>query len=138
MRRDSLSIPTTHGLPPADPTKARVPATDTASADYVASAKPAWTFLTNHAHVLLCVAQRPGIRVREVARSVGVTERCVQRILTELEEAGYVTRVHQGRRNHYEVHADLPLRHPAEQHQHVSALLNLVLGGQGHGREKER
>lgn len=100
-------------------------------------AKPAWTFLTNHAHVLLCVAKQPGIRMREVARSVGVTERCVQRILTELEGAGYVTRVHQGRRNHYEVHADLPLRHPADRHQQVSALLKLVLGGPGSEREKE-
>lgn len=109
--------------------------TDTASAGHVASAKPAWTFLTNHAHVLLCVAQQPGMRMREVAQAVGVTERCVQRILSELEEAGYVTRAHQGRRNYYEVHADLPLRHPAEQHQHVSALLDLVLGGQCHDRE---
>jgi DeoR/GlpR family transcriptional regulator of sugar metabolism len=92
--------------------------------------KPAWTFLTNHAHVLLCVAQRPGIRVREVAQSVGVTERCVQRILSELEEAGYVTRAHQGRRNYYEVHADLPLRHPSEQHHQVSDLLSLVYGAQ--------
>jgi hypothetical protein len=75
--------------------------------------------------------------MREVAEFVGVTERCVQRILTELEEAGYVTRVHQGRRNHYEVHADLPLRHPAEQHRQVSALLNLVHGGQGSDRDGE-
>lgn len=138
MKRDSRSIPTTHGLTPGDPMNARISMIDTVPADYLASAKPAWTFLTNHAHVLLCVAQRPGIRVREVAQSVGVTERCVQRILAELEEAGYVTREHQGRRNHYEVHADLPLRHPAEQHQQVSALLNLVLGGHGRERENER
>lgn len=90
--------------------------------------KPNWTFLTNHGHILLLVAQQPGIRMREVAESVGVTERCVQRILSELEEAGYVTRVHEGRRNHYEVHPDMPLRHPAERHQQVSALLRLVLG----------
>jgi len=75
--------------------------------------------------------------MREVARSVGVTERCVQRILAELGEAGYVTRVHQGRRNHYEVHADLPLRHPAEKHQQVSALLKLVRGRHGIGRDEE-
>jgi DNA-binding IclR family transcriptional regulator len=99
--------------------------------------KPAWTFLTNHAHVFLCVAQRPGIRVREVAQSVGVTERCVHRILSELEEAGYVTRAHQGRRNHYEIHANLPLRHPAEQHRQVSALLSLVHGGQVPDQEIE-
>jgi predicted transcriptional regulator len=75
--------------------------------------------------------------MREVARSVGVTERCVQRILAELEQGGYLTREHQGRRNHYEVHADLPLRHPAERHQQVSALLSLVLGGQGSDRDEE-
>ncbi len=112
-----------------------IPTSDEGPTDSVAPAKPAWTFLTNHAHVLLCVAQQPGIRMREVAQSVGVTERCVQRILAELEEAGYVTRVHEGRRNHYEIHTELPLRHPAEQHRHVSALLNLVLGNQGHDRD---
>ncbi len=95
----------------------------------------AWTFLTNHAHVLLCVAQQPGIRMRDVAQSVGITERSVQRILTQLEEAGYISRVQKGRRNYYEVHPDLPLRHPAEKHQHVSALLQLVLGE--HHREQD-
>lgn len=94
------------------------------------SREPAWTFLTNHAHVLLCVARQPGIRMRDVAQSVGITERCVQRILAELEAAGYVTRVRQGRRNYYQVHNDLPLRHPVEEHQMVSALLGLVLGAQ--------
>jgi len=66
--------------------------------------------------------------MRDVAQSVGITERSVQRILTQLEEAGYISRVQKGRRNYYEVHPDLPLRHPAEKHQHVSALLELVLG----------
>ena len=75
--------------------------------------------------------------MREVARSVGITERCVQRILAELEGSGYVTRVHQGRRNHYEVHAELPLRHPAERHRQVSALLKLVLAGPGSDRDEE-
>lgn len=89
---------------------------------------PSWTFLTNHAHVLLCVAYQPCMRMRDIAEMVGVTERSVQRILTDLEEAGYITRVHHGRQNHYEIHADLPLRHPSEQHQQVSALLELVVG----------
>jgi predicted transcriptional regulator of viral defense system len=66
--------------------------------------------------------------MRDVAQSVGITERSVQRILTQLEEAGYISRVQKGRRNYYEVHPDLPLRHPAEKHQHVSALLELVPG----------
>lgn len=110
----------------------------TVSNDHHGSApRPSWTFLTNHAHVLLCVAQEPRMRVRDVAEYVGVTERCVQRILSDLEEAGYVSRVHRGRRNYYEVHAELPLRHPAEQNQQVSALLGLVLGNQSCGRGEE-
>ncbi len=100
-------------------------------------ARPPWTFLTNHAHVLLCVARQPEVRMRDVAGLVGVTERSVQRILADLEEAGFISRVHQGRRNHYEVHADLPLRHPAEQHQQVSALLWLLIGEPGSKPESE-
>jgi hypothetical protein len=105
------------------------------SAESVPRSKPTWTFLTNHARVLLCLAERPGARVRDVAQSVGVTERCVQQIISNLAEAGYVSRAHQGRRNSYEVHADLPLRHPAEQHQQVSALLELMRGDADSDRE---
>ena len=107
-----------------------------AQADSGSAAKgtvPSWTFLTNHAHVLLCVAHFPEMRVRDIAEQVGITERSVQRILSELEEAGYVSRAHHGRQNHYEIHADLPLRHPSERHQQVSALLELVLGGEQEG-----
>ncbi len=89
--------------------------------------KPGWTFLTNHAHVLLCVVMEPEARVRDIARQVGVTERCVQRMLADLEQAGYLTRVHHGRRNFYEVHDNLPLRHPLESHATVGALLRAVL-----------
>ena len=87
-----------------------------------------WTFLTNHAHVLLCLAREPQMRMRDVAELVGITERAVQRIVGELEEAGYIVRTRQGRRNHYEVKADLPLRHAIERHQNVSALIALVQG----------
>ena len=87
---------------------------------------PAWTFLTNHAHVLLSVAKDPAARVRDLAVTVGITERAVQRILTELEEAGYLTRERDGRRNTYEVSGDLPLRHPVERHRRVSELLALA------------
>ena len=118
-------------------TAARLPSVDAGPTGSAAPVKPSWTFLTNHAHVLLCVAKQPGMRMREVARSVGVTERCVQRILAELEDAGYITRVHQGRRNHYAVHADLPLRHPAERHQQVSSLLKLVRGRPRSDRDEE-
>ena len=88
----------------------------------------AWTFLTNHAHVLLCLAREPGARMRDVADVVGITERAVQRIIADLEEAGYIERSRDGRRNRYSVQVDLPLRHPVEQHRPVSALLALVRG----------
>lgn len=87
-----------------------------------------WTFLTNHAHVLLCIARDPEIRLRDVAEQVGVTERAVQRIVGELEEAGYVRRTRNGRRNVYDVDRDLPLRHPVERHRQVGGLIAWVLG----------
>jgi DNA-binding IclR family transcriptional regulator len=87
-----------------------------------------WTFLTNHAHVLLCVAREPELRMRDVAEQVGITERAVQRIVADLEQAGYLHRSRDGRRNRYEVRTDLPLRHPVERHEHISSLLSLVLG----------
>jgi DNA-binding Lrp family transcriptional regulator len=70
-----------------------------------------WTFLTNHAHVLLAMARDPEIRQRDIARLVGVTERATQKIVAELEAAGYVTRERIGRRNRYAVDLDQPLRH---------------------------
>ena len=87
-----------------------------------------WTFLTNHAHVLLCIARDPAIRLRDVAIEVQITERAAQRIVAELVEAGYVSRTREGRRNHYQVHGDIPLRHPLEQHHLVGELLELVDG----------
>lgn len=87
---------------------------------------PTWTFLTNHAHVLLCLSLDPEARVREVAGRVGITERAVHRILSELEGGGYVTRERDGRRNRYTVNGDLPLRHPIEQHRSVREILALV------------
>lgn len=87
-----------------------------------------WTFLSNHGHVLLCVAREPEILLREVAERVGITERAVQRIVADLEQGGYLSRVREGRRNRYEVHAELPLRHPVEAHREVRVLLDLILG----------
>ena len=72
-----------------------------------------WDFLTNHAHVLTCVAHDPGIRLRDIAAAVGITERAAHRILSELVEDGYVLREREGRRNHYEVVADLPCAIPS-------------------------
>lgn len=88
--------------------------------------KPGWTFLTNHSHVLLCIAADPGIRGRDIADKVGITERSAQSIIADLVEAGYLTRERVGRRNHYEVHPDLPLRHPIEREHQVAELLRLV------------
>ena len=88
----------------------------------------AWTFLTNHAHVLLCIAREPEVRMRDVAHLVGITERAVQRIVADLEEAEYIQRSRHGRRNRYEVRTDLPLRHPIERHERVASLIALVLG----------
>jgi DNA-binding Lrp family transcriptional regulator len=73
-----------------------------------------WTFLSNHLHVLVCMARDPTIRLRDVASQVGITERAAQSILADLVDAGYVTRVRVGRRNQYDVHSELPLRHPLE------------------------
>jgi DNA-binding transcriptional ArsR family regulator len=94
-----------------------------------------WTFLTNHTHVLFCIARDPEVRMRDVAEAVGVTERAVQRIVAELEEAGYLIRERDGRRNRYEVRAALPLRHPIEQHCEVAELLRVLTG---HRRVKRR
>ena len=85
-----------------------------------------WTFLTNHTHVLFCISRDPEVRMRDVAVAVGITERAVQRIVTELEEAGYLGRERDGRRNRYEVRASQPLRHSMEQHCEVAALLAVL------------
>lgn len=85
-----------------------------------------WTFLTNHTHVLALIQSDPEMLLREVASRVGITERAVQRIIQELEEAGYLTRQRVGRRNRYSVVVDLPLRHPIEAHQTIGPLLKLV------------
>lgn len=88
--------------------------------------KSGWTFLTNHAHVLLCIAADPTIRIREIAALVGITERAAQRIVAELDAEGYITHRRVGRRNHYEVHGERPLRHPLEHHMGISALLHAL------------
>ena len=85
-----------------------------------------WTFLTNHAHVLVCIARDPQARIRDLAERVGITERAVQRIVSELEEAGYVTHEREGRRNTYRVRAHLPMRHPVERKSKVASLLALA------------
>jgi predicted ArsR family transcriptional regulator len=95
-----------------------------------ADARPAhgardWTFLTNHAHVLLAIARDPTARLRDVADSVGITERAAQAIVADLEAAGYLRRTRVGRRNHYTVDASGHFRHPAEADRRIGDLLAL-------------
>lgn len=92
------------------------------------SGGPGWTFLTNHSHVLICIAEDASSRSRDIAARVGITERAVQRIVMELCDAGYVTKIREGRRNRYSVHLDRPLRHPVEGNCSASQLLKTARG----------
>ena len=86
-----------------------------------------WTFLTNHAHVLVAVAADPDARLREIASRVGITERAAQLIVGDLEAGGYLSKERVGRRNRYEVHHGAPFRHPAESGQSVDRLLEIFV-----------
>ncbi|MDH5671557.1 MAG: winged helix-turn-helix domain-containing protein [Myxococcales bacterium] len=92
------------------------------------ASQTSWTFLSNHAHVLICLAQNRDARLRDVAERVGITERAVQRIVGELEQAGVLQRERLGRRNHYEINPNVRLRHALEAHCTIGTLLELVLG----------
>jgi DNA-binding Lrp family transcriptional regulator len=85
-----------------------------------------WRFVTNHAHVLECIASHPAARLRDIASTVGVTERTVAAIVSDLEEAGYLTKTRVGRNNRYEVHDELPLRHPQHRHHTVGELIRFL------------
>jgi DNA-binding MarR family transcriptional regulator len=85
-----------------------------------------WTFLSNHAHVLVCVARDPTMRMRDIAVAVGITERAVQKVLTDLEQARVIRRVREGRRNRYEIDARSQLRHPLEAARTVADLLGAM------------
>ncbi len=92
------------------------------------SASSSWTFLTNHSHVLISIAQNPEARMRDLAVRVGITERAVQRIVEDLTESGFLKVEKIGRRNHYAVVGKKCLRHPVEEHVQVSKLLEMVIG----------
>src|SRR4051794_17682232 len=89
---------------------------------------PGWSFLTNHAQVLLCIAQDPGIRLREIGEAVGITERAAHRIVVELADAGYISRTRNGRRNHYTIKPHLPLPAPLVREQKTGDLLAILAG----------
>ena len=83
-------------------------------------------FVTNHAHVLQVIAADPTARLRDIAQTVGITERTAAQIVNDLEQAGYLSKSRDGRRNHYEVHEDLPLRHPQHRHHTVGDLIRFL------------
>ncbi|MDE3024405.1 MAG: MarR family transcriptional regulator [Acidobacteriota bacterium] len=85
-----------------------------------------WTFLTNHAQVLLCLAEDPDVRLRDVARRVGITERAAQRILAELVDTGYVETVRIGRRNRYTVDREHTMRHNQQLGYEIGALIDAL------------
>jgi DNA-binding MarR family transcriptional regulator len=91
----------------------------------VSDDKP-WRFVTNHTQVLLCVARQEDARLRDIAQTVGITERAAQRIVTDLVEAGFVTRKRIGRRNHYTVDRDVAMRHPSQADHRIGELLDLL------------
>jgi hypothetical protein len=87
-----------------------------------------WTFLTNHARVLPCIAHDPGVRLRDIAASLGITERSAYGIVTDLAEAGYIAKQKNGRRNHYQIQAHLPLPEPDRRERTVGEVLALLAG----------
>jgi DNA-binding MarR family transcriptional regulator len=97
-----------------------------------------WTFLTNHAQVLLCIANDPDVRLRDVAETVGITERAAQRIVVDLAEAGFLERERHGRRNSYLINEKTEMRHPAQQGYAIGELLHLLRQvGTSHDRAKQ-
>jgi hypothetical protein len=94
-----------------------------------------WSFLTNHARVLLCIAHDPGVRLREIAASLGMTERSAYGIVTDLTTAGYVVKEKDGRRNRYQIQAHLPLPEPGSRAPAIGEVLAVLLGDGAGGRE---
>jgi hypothetical protein len=87
-----------------------------------------WSFLTNHARVLLCIAHDPGARLRDISASLGITERSAHGIITDLAKAGYVVKQKDGRRNRYRIETNLPLREPGSREPAIGEVLAVLLG----------
>ena len=87
-----------------------------------------WGFLTNHARVLLCIARDPGVRLRDIADRLGITERSAHGIVADLTEAGYVVKHKDGRRNRYQIQAHMPLPEPASREPAIGEVLALLTG----------
>ena len=90
-----------------------------------------WTFLTNHARVLLCISRDPGVRLRDIAAGLGITERSAFGIVIDLTEAGYIVKQKDGRRNSYEIQSHLPLPEPSSRERTVGEVLALLAGSDG-------
>jgi DNA-binding transcriptional ArsR family regulator len=93
-----------------------------------------WSFLTNHARVLMCIAHDPGIRLRDIASTLGITERTAYGIVTDLTEGGYVVKEKDGRRNRYQIQAHVPLRDPITRERTIGEVLDVLLGTNGRRR----
>ena len=91
-------------------------------------AAPSWTFLTNHARVLLCIAGDPGVRLRDIAARLDITERTAYGIVTDLTQAGYIVKQKDGRRNRYQIQAHLPLPDPTSREHTLGEVLALLTG----------
>ncbi len=89
---------------------------------------PRWSFLSLHGQALVCIARDPGIRLREIAERVGITERAVHRIVSELATAGYITRERDGRRNRYTINANRALPEPIASEHNIGTLLEILTG----------
>jgi uncharacterized membrane protein len=116
-------------MPPSSPkTKQRVsgPIEPEAPRRRREAQESGWTFLSNHSHVIICLARDAEMRVRDIALAVGITERAVIRIIVELEEAGYIRKERVGRRNRYSIASEKHLRHPLEAHHSIRAILSLA------------
>jgi winged helix-turn-helix DNA-binding protein len=86
-----------------------------------------WNFLTHHAQVLVCIAQDPGIRLRQIGDAVGITERAAHRIVSELDDAGYISRTRNGRRNNYTIQSHLPLPDPLARERKIGDFLAILV-----------
>jgi hypothetical protein len=99
---------------------------------------PSWTFLTDHAQVLVCIAHDPGVRLRDIGERLGITERAAHRIVVELADAGYITRERNGRRNRYTINAHFPLPDPIAREPNVGELLAILTGPPAINRQIDR
>jgi len=97
-----------------------------------------WSFLTNHARVLMCIDHDPGIRLRDIASTLGITERTAYGIVTDLTEGGYVVKEKDGRRNRYQIQAHVPLREPITRERTIGEVLDVLLGTNSHRRRSAK